>query len=110
MKTIPLFIFACLLAAQTPTRTVTLTWEDTRNPTGTTYNVYRASGACSVAPDFAKVNAAPITAKTYDQTGVVPGKYCYVVRAEYDGMESGDSNQATAQAKPFEVIITVSGR
>ena len=44
-----MLIFASAAAAQT-THKVTLTWQDTLNPAGTTYSVYRATGLCSGTP------------------------------------------------------------
>lgn len=91
--------FACALAAQV--RTVTLTWNDDVNPAGTTYNVYRATGVCAGSPTFTRVNSTPIATKTYVDSGVAPGNYCYVVRAAAAGLESDDSNQAGAAVRPF---------
>ena len=46
-KLITLLIFALGIQAQTTfTASVTLTWTDPVNPSGTTYQVYRASGTC----------------------------------------------------------------
>lgn len=66
--------------------TVTLTWADTANPPGTTYNLYRAGGLCDSAPIFANI-AARLSAETYTDR-VVTGPYCYGVTAESDGTES----------------------
>ena len=81
---------------------VTLSWDDTQNPTGTTYNLYRAPLRCSQStnPAFAAI-ASGITAKTYVDTPVSVGNYCYTVRASLDGVESLDSNYATAEVRPF---------
>lgn len=47
MKILALFaIFSAGLFAQS-NHSATLTWNDTTNPAGTTYNVYRATGANS---------------------------------------------------------------
>lgn len=40
------------LSAQTQTHSATLTWQDTANPAGTTYSVYRSTGLCSGTPMF----------------------------------------------------------
>ena len=109
MKRIALLatLAALTAAAQTPPaptpRTVTLNWADTRNPTSTTYTVYRATGLCSGAPTFSKL-AAAIAEKTYQDQTVTPGNYCYQVTAVLNGMESAASNQATAAVTPWPPI------
>jgi hypothetical protein len=86
--------------AQQP-HSVTLTWADTLNPaTGTTYSVYRAPGLCSGSPVYAKL-ATALTGKTYEDSTVSPGNYCYVVTASYQGMESAHSNTALAPVPSF---------
>lgn len=99
MRLIILFLAALLLPAQT-THKVTLTWQDTLNPAGTTYSVYRATGLCSGTPTFSKI-ASALTAKTYDDTTVQPGPYCFMVTATFNGMESAPSNSAPAQVPSF---------
>ena len=93
-----LSIFNVPLQAQTP-HSVTLTWDDTLNPSGTTYNIYRAVGLCSGAPAFSKI-AAAIATKTYTDTSVTSGDYCYEVTATLNGTESAPSNTALAPV-PF---------
>lgn len=106
-------LFASILLGQVQFRTVTLSWNDTKNPpTTTTYAVYQASGSCTQSsPAFVKV-VGGVTVKTYSHTGVAPGVYCYTVRAEAGGLESGNSNLAQADAPPFtvdnvQVVVTV---
>lgn len=94
------FILASLSYAQTDTHAATLTWQDSRNPTGTTYNVYRADGLCSGTPSWSKI-ASAVTAKTYEDTTVQPGNYCYTVTAVLNGMESAQSNWALAPVPSF---------
>lgn len=91
-------VFAAYAYAQTP-RSVLLTWEDIENPTGTTYSVYRASSPCGAATTFTKI-ASAVSSKTYSDSGIVPGHYCYQVTAVYDGIESLPSNNADANVKP----------
>lgn len=79
---------------------VTLTWQDNVNPTGTTYSIYWVSGLCSGTPTFSKV-ATAVTVKTYQDTTVTPGNYCYTVTATYNGMESAQSNTAAAPVPSF---------
>lgn len=86
------------LLAQTG-RTVTLTWTDAVNPTGTTYTVKRAVGLCSGTPTYSTV-ATGITAKTFQDANVAVGNYCYVVTATFSGLESSPSNSAGAAVLP----------
>jgi hypothetical protein len=86
------------LAAQT--HTATLNWTDTQNPTGTTYNIYRATGLCSGSPVFSKL-ATAITVKTYNDTSVTVGNYCFQVTATFSGAESTPSNNAPLTELPF---------
>lgn len=85
--------------AQT-THSVTLNWQDTLNPAGTTYSVYRAQGLCSGTPTFSKI-ASAVTGKTYKDETVTPGNYCYQVTATANGMESAASNSALAPVPSF---------
>lgn len=107
-----LCLFPAALAAQT--RSVVLAWND--NQASVTFNVYRAAAACPATPaQFAKINAAPVTAKTYTDQDIAPGTYCYHVTALAGGLESDPSNKAEAQARPFSpggltVVVEVSVR
>lgn len=95
-----LLLVASTCLAQTA-HSVTLTWTDTQNPTmGTTYSVYRATGLCSGTPTFSKL-ATAITTKTYQDTTVTPGNYCYQATATVNGVESGPSNSAPAAVPAF---------
>lgn len=82
------------------THSVTLSWSDTSNPAGTTYTVYRATGLCSGTPTFSKI-ATAITAKTYQDTSVTPGNYCYQVTATFNGAESVPSNSVNPSVPAF---------
>jgi hypothetical protein len=84
------FITSKHLAAQSTTHSVTLAWLDNLNPTGTTYTVYRATGLCSGTPTFAKI-AAALATKTYQDTTVTPGNYCYTITATVNSIESAQS-------------------
>jgi len=97
-----LFAFCSLASAQTATtHNVTLSWTDTLNPaTGTTYSVYRATGLCSGTPTFSKI-ATALTAKTYSDTTVTPGPYCYTVTATFNGVESAQSNTVQPNVPAF---------
>lgn len=90
---------AAVLSAQSPS--VTLTWTDTLNPPSTQYNVYRATGACApTGLTFSKRNATPIAPKTYTETGVPGGTYCYYVTATDGALESAPSTTAAAGVPP----------
>jgi len=94
---IGLLCVTCMAQTQ---HVVTLTWTDTANPSGTTYSVYRATGLCSGSPTFSKI-ASAVAPKTYDDTSVTPGNYCYQVTATANGMESAPSNTAMAPVPAF---------
>lgn len=94
-----LFLLAAPLFAQT-THSVVLNWNDTANPAGTTYNVYRATGLCSGSPAFSKI-ATAVAAKTYTDGTPTPGNYCYQVTATLNGAESAPSNTANPTVLPF---------
>lgn len=104
MKLINMIVIALILTmpmlAQGATHTATLTWVDTQNPTATTYSVYRSTGLCSGTPVFSKI-ASAVTVKTYADTTVQPGNYCYAVTATFNGMESTQSNTALAPVPSF---------
>jgi len=85
MKLILSLLFALALFGQAAHR-ADLTWGDTTNPAGTTYSVYRATGLCSGSPVFSKI-ASAVTTKTYSDTSVTPGNYCFQVTATANGMD-----------------------
>lgn len=101
---------AFVLSAHAQTQhKVLVTWTDTVNPSGTTYNVYRASAACATNPTLTKL-ASGLTVMTYTDSAVTNGStYCYAVTAVGPGGESADSNEASAAiiAPPSAVTITV---
>lgn len=106
MKTLALFaIFSAALFAQS-NHSATLTWSDTTNPAGTTYNVYRATGACAAGLTFTDI-APGVAVKTYVDSTVTPGVYCYQVTAVLNGVESAPSNQAGAPVPPNAPSLTV---
>ena len=100
IKTIALLMLCAFAALAQTAHSATLTWADTLNPPATTYSVYRATGLCSGTPTYAKI-ATALTAKTYEDTTVQPGNYCYTVTASYNGMESAPSNTAGAPVPSF---------
>lgn len=100
MKTLLLFLVFCLLAGAQTTHTVTLNWADDRNPAGTTYSIYRATGLCSGTPTFAKI-ATAVAVKTYQDSTVQPGNYCYAVTATFNAVESAQSNTVNPAVPAF---------
>jgi hypothetical protein len=101
LKTITFLVLAALAAvAQAPTHSVTLTWVDSLNPAGTTYSVHRSAGMCSGTPVFSKISTA-LAVKTFEDTTVTPGNYCYTVTATFQGMESANSPTAAASVPSF---------
>lgn len=104
MKRIIAFLFFAAAALAQTGHSSTLTWQDTQNPTGTTYNAWRASGACpATAPTstppagFTLLNTVPIASLTYVDTAVTAGNtYCYVVTAVGPNGQSSPSNDAQA--------------
>lgn len=66
-----------------------------------TYNVYRATSACTSTPTFAKINASPVTGLSFSDPNVSVGNtYCYQVTAVLNGLESAPSNSASAVILP----------
>ena len=100
MRTILVLLFTVTAWAQTA-RSVALSWTDTKNPAGTTYNAYRATAACTPVPTFTKINTAPISTKSYTDSNVSLGTYCYYVTAVGGGLESAPSNNAGAAVAPY---------
>jgi hypothetical protein len=109
-----LVILAATSIAQAQTvHTVTLTWTDTKNPnpgtaSGTTYDIYRATAACSSSPTFPTTPlASSVAALTYlDNTVSVGSTYCYEVTAVYSGVQSLPSNTAGGTVLPFAPSLT----
>ena len=99
MKILLLCALACL-SLFAATHSATLTWVDASNPAGTTYTVYRATGLCSGSPAFSKL-ATGIADKTYVDSTVTPGNYCYYVTATANAIESAPSNSALAPVPSF---------
>lgn len=104
-------------AGQTPsTHSVKLTWTDSTNPAGTTYNVYKATGSCPASglPTGAAKLASALTALTFTDAGITTsGTFCYYATAVGPGGESSASNLAAAvipapPAAPtnFTVVVT----
>lgn len=94
-----LFVLSAIAAGQT-THAVTLTWEDTLNPAGTVYAIYRGDGRCTQSPAMVKI-AQDISVRTYTQNGVAVGNYCYHATAILNAIESLPSNAALAEVRPW---------
>jgi hypothetical protein len=91
--------------AQAATHSVALTWVDASNPTGTTYNVKRSTGLCTGTPVFSTI-ATAVTVKTYTDSTVTPGNYCFTVDAVFNGATSVDSNLVNPNVPAFPVTLT----
>jgi hypothetical protein len=106
MKLLILFLLTFSLSHA---QTVSLSWEDSKNPTPTTYSVYRSNSTCSVTSLFVKV-ATSIPAKTFDDVLTEPGSYCYRVTAVFKNLESVPSNSVDVLiplASPSALSVTV---
>lgn len=98
---------ASLGLAQVPAHSVTLTWTDTQNPVGTTYNVYRAAGTC---PAAAPTTVTPSTAfnllgntgglTSTDTTVAAATTYCYLVSAISIGAQESVGNPLITMVVP----------
>lgn len=104
------FVVLFLLAAASTlgAHSVTLAITDNTNPAGTTYNIYRGSGACSSSLTLTKIGST--STKSYTDANIAPGSYCYAATAvDSLGDESAQSPQAGASipAPPSAVTITV---
>ncbi|MGH9771524.1 MAG: hypothetical protein ACRD4Q_07470 [Candidatus Acidiferrales bacterium] len=92
-------VLLAVAATTSPCRaqhTVQLTWAASSDATASptlTYNVYR-SASCTDA--FARLNIAPVSTPSYQDTSVLPATYCYQVTSVLSGVESAPSNQAEA--------------
>lgn len=100
MKLLLAVLFSALVVVAQTTHSATLTWTDTVNPAGTTYNIYRFSGTCT-SPTWTTPLVTGITAKTYVDNTVVAGNYCYAATAVYQSAESAKSNYALAPIPAF---------
>lgn len=105
MRTLILALLACL---PLQAATVTLSWTDPQ--TSVTWNVYRADEACDPGATFGKINTSAVTVRNYTDANMGPGRYCYYVTAEANGLESDGSNTAQANVqpgRPTDLSITV---
>lgn len=102
-------LFALMLVntclAQAATHSVILNWIDSSNPSGTTYNVYRATGLCGGTPAFSKL-ASAVAVKTFSDSTVIPGNFCYQVTAVVAAVEGAPSNTINPQVQPFTVQLS----
>lgn len=117
MKKLLCLLFVSLGSAFAQSHSVTLTWSDTANPAGTTYNAYRLTGTCPTTPPvnltgFTKQNSSVITPKTFVDPSVTGGTtYCYVVTAANTTDESAPSAAVQARVPsvfpPVMIQITI---
>lgn len=105
-------MLACAGAAGAQTgHSVNLAWTASTD-SGSTYNLYRLSGACpaSGTAGFAKITATPVTGVTYTDSGVSAGAYCYYATAVLNGAESAPGNLASAVILPAApTALTITG-
>jgi len=72
---------------------VALTWADTQNPPGASYNIYRYQGKCW-QNKYLYTNLGNVSATNYLDPTVISGKtYCFYVTAVINKLESGPSNK-----------------
>ncbi len=98
------FLLALLLGvlsvsvfSQTSTHNVTLAWTASTDA-GASYNVYRAA---ATGGPYTKINSLPVSGTTYVDTTVAVGTaYYYVARSVLNGVESINSNEASATVLP----------
>ena len=104
MKQLPAVavFLAATLYGQTA-RNVVLSWEDTRNPAGTTYSIWRAN--CGTTPSAFTLVASSISTKEYTNAAVPAGTYCYGVMAVYGGRQSELSNIARVSVPSTNVTL-----
>ncbi|PGF16189.1 hypothetical protein CP556_08730 [Natrinema sp. CBA1119] len=73
---------------------IDLDWDDPNNPSGTVYNIHRATSSGSTTSDYSVV-ASGVTGTAHSDTGLTDGrKYHYRIEAEKDGTKSNLSNEA----------------
>jgi hypothetical protein len=101
-----------LLFQQPPVHSVTISWNDTANPVGTTYRVYRSPGPCQPESGLVWTRIADaLPDKSYADTPIAPTLYCYAVSAVFNNQESVMSNFAPANVPdvfaPTSVLVTI---
>jgi hypothetical protein len=100
MKTLSVILWLVLACAVSLAADVTLQWDDTTNPAGTSYRLYhRVSPATTYTRDCLTADTANCrnagTSKTFTWTGLTPGTHFWVVTAYNSAGESGYSNEVT---------------
>jgi len=102
MKLLILYVIAYALSSgQTTQYVASLSWTDSKNASGTTYSIYRASGKCSSVQTMQKIATSTVT--SYADTTVTPGDWCFQVTSVAGGVEAPPSNKADGQVPPFPV-------
>jgi hypothetical protein len=96
-----LFVFSTIAFGQTTTYKATVTWDDPLNPPGVTYKVDRADASdCTGTPVFNN-KATGLTARTFVDQPITPGKYCYRIVATVSGADSASNPTATGIVPAF---------
>jgi hypothetical protein len=94
-----LVVLSALPIGGARTYKVLVKWQDNANPSGTTYLLYRAVGACSATSQFSQIAAT--TKKSYTDL-LKPGDYCFRCTAIAKGLpESAPSNLVTVRKADF---------
>jgi hypothetical protein len=100
------FIYTLILLSVSAFPAANISWQ---HPDDTaTYNIYRATGACSVPSTFAKVGTS--TVRSYTDSPPV-GRYCYRVTAVVGGVESVPSSTLEyASLPPAPTDLRIAGQ
>lgn len=93
-----LLVICCVAVVATTYHRVNLSWQDTENPVGTTYNVYKAYGLCQANYPFS-IEATGVGTLTYSEIVTNTYNHCYYVTAVVNGVESAPSNTVSAVTK-----------
>ena len=104
MKKLYLLVLLTLAIPAFAAHSVQLSWTD--SDTGVTFNVYRATAACSTNPSFT-LHTSGGTPLTYTDSTVGVGKFCYYVTGvdTASGLESLPSNSADAKVLPKAPVL-----
>lgn len=112
MKTLKGLLWLIPLALHAQAKNVTVTWNDTVNPSNTTYNVYRSTGSCPVTIPTTAVGTkvgVSLAVKTFTEP-IAFGTFCYQVTALNGTTESspaqGNAINLTL-SPPITITITI---
>ena len=98
-----LFVIAYAIASgQSVSYVADLTWPDARNPAGTQYKIFRAPGQCGATGQKLQ-QVATVTTKSYADTTVTPGLWCYQIVSTINGADGQASDLVPGSIPPFKV-------